>query len=167
MVTVRRQASSKMIAVIRGAVDRGVTFFDTAQVYGPFANEELVGHALAPVREQVVIATKFGFKFTSDEKPRPAGLDSRPEYIKRSMEQLTKTLRSPKKICAVVSPALHRTPAKRIAVWLSSLPRAQHARRRPPVRSHSRGCSHRNHGSFPSRAPLVWTASKRASEPPP
>ena len=56
----------QMIAVMRGAVDRGITFFDTAQVYGPFVNEELIGEALAPVRDQVVIATKFGFKFESE-----------------------------------------------------------------------------------------------------
>ena len=60
----------EMIAVIRAAVERGVTFFDTAQVYGPFANEELVGEALAPFRGQVVIATKFGFKFEPDGTPR-------------------------------------------------------------------------------------------------
>ena len=59
----------EMIAVIRGAVERGVTFFDTAQVYGQFANEELVGEALAPFRRQVVIATKFGFKFEHDGGP--------------------------------------------------------------------------------------------------
>ncbi|HWA10486.1 MAG TPA: aldo/keto reductase [Opitutaceae bacterium] len=68
-----------MIAVIRAAVDRGVTFFDTAEVYGPFANEELVGEALAPFRGQVVIATKFGFKI---ENGKQAGLDSRPEHIR-------------------------------------------------------------------------------------
>ena len=68
-----------MIALIRAAVDRGVTFFDTAEVYGPYVNEELVGEALAPVRDQVVIATKFGFRF--DEAGRPAGLVSRPEHI--------------------------------------------------------------------------------------
>ena len=76
----------EMISVIRGAVERGVTFFDTAQVYGPFANEELVGEALAPFRGQVVIATKFGFKFEVDGNPRPVGLDSRPENIKHSLE---------------------------------------------------------------------------------
>ena len=63
------------IAVIRAAVDGGVTFFDTAEAYGPYANEELVGEALDPVRDQVVIATKFGFKF---ENGKQAGLDSRP-----------------------------------------------------------------------------------------
>jgi aryl-alcohol dehydrogenase-like predicted oxidoreductase len=74
----------EMISVIRGAVERGVTFFDTAQVYGPFANEELVGEALAPFREQVVIATKFGFKFEEqDGAPRNVGVDSRPETVSR------------------------------------------------------------------------------------
>ena len=74
----------EMIALIRLAVERGVTFFDTAQVYGPFANEELVGEALAPVREQVVIATKFGFDFDANGKQR--GLNSRPEYIRQMTE---------------------------------------------------------------------------------
>src|SRR5574339_7155 len=69
----------EMIALIRTAVERGVTFFDTAEVYGPFTNEELVGEALAPVRDQVVIATKFGFKF---EGGKQAGLDSRPSHIR-------------------------------------------------------------------------------------
>lgn len=77
----------EMIPVIRGAVERGVTFFDTAQVYGPFANEELVGDALAPFRGQVVIATKFGFKFEDqDGAPRNVGVDSRPEIVKQSVE---------------------------------------------------------------------------------
>jgi aryl-alcohol dehydrogenase-like predicted oxidoreductase len=67
------------IAVIRAAVERGVTFFDTAEVYGPFVNEELVGEALAPFRDDVVIATKFGFAF--DENGQQSGLDSRPEHI--------------------------------------------------------------------------------------
>jgi aryl-alcohol dehydrogenase-like predicted oxidoreductase len=69
----------EMIALIRAAVDRGVTFFDTAEVYGPYANEELVGQALDPVRDQVVIATKFGFRF--DDQGRQAGLVSRPGHI--------------------------------------------------------------------------------------
>ncbi|MGH7522484.1 MAG: aldo/keto reductase [Gemmatimonadales bacterium] len=71
----------QMISLIRTAVERGVTFFDTAQVYGPFTNEELVGEALAPFREQVVIATKFGFDFDANGKQR--GLSSRPEYIRQ------------------------------------------------------------------------------------
>jgi aryl-alcohol dehydrogenase-like predicted oxidoreductase len=77
------------IALIRAAVDRGITFFDTAQVYGPFTNEELVGKALAPVREQVVIATKFGFSFDSS---RSTGLDSRPEHIKATVEDSLRRL---------------------------------------------------------------------------
>jgi aryl-alcohol dehydrogenase-like predicted oxidoreductase len=75
---------SEMIAVLRGAVDRGITLFDTAEVYGPFVNEELVGEALAPVRDQVVIATKFGFKIDGDG--RTVGTDSRPEHIKQVAE---------------------------------------------------------------------------------
>jgi aryl-alcohol dehydrogenase-like predicted oxidoreductase len=71
----------EMIPVIRAAVERGVTFFDTAEVYGPFTNEELVGEALAPFRDQVVIATKFGFKIDANTG-KQAGLDSRPEHIK-------------------------------------------------------------------------------------
>ena len=83
----------EMIAVIRGAVERGVTFFDTAQVYGPFVNEELVGEALAPFRPQVAIATKFGFKFENDGGAwRNAGVDSRPESIKHSVEGSLKRL---------------------------------------------------------------------------
>jgi aryl-alcohol dehydrogenase-like predicted oxidoreductase len=80
----------QMIELIRGAVARGVTFFDTAEVYGPFTNEELVGEALAPLRGQVVIATKFGFKFVDGKQ---AGLDSRPEHIKEVAEASLKRLR--------------------------------------------------------------------------
>jgi len=76
----------EMIALIRSAVERGITFFDTAEVYGPFVNEELVGEALAPMRDQVVIATKFGFQIDSEKDPHPVGLNSRPEYIKESVE---------------------------------------------------------------------------------
>jgi len=83
----------EMIPVIRAAVERGITFFDTAEVYGPFINEELVGEALAPFRGQVVIATKFGFKFDS-ETGKQAGLDSRPEHIKQVAEASLKRLRT-------------------------------------------------------------------------
>jgi aryl-alcohol dehydrogenase-like predicted oxidoreductase len=76
----------EMIALIRAAVERGINFFDTAEVYGPFVNEELVGEALAPVRDQVVIATKFGFQIDSEKDPHPVGLNSRPDYIKESVE---------------------------------------------------------------------------------
>ncbi len=74
------------ISLIRSAVERGVTFFDTAEVYGPFTNEELVGEALAPFREKVVIATKFGFKLDPNGGPQWVGLDSRPEHIKEVAE---------------------------------------------------------------------------------
>jgi aryl-alcohol dehydrogenase-like predicted oxidoreductase len=80
----------EMISLLRSAVERGVTFFDTAQAYGPYVNEELVGEALAPVREQVVIATKFGFDLESGEQ---GGLDSRPETIRRSVEGSLNRLR--------------------------------------------------------------------------
>src|SRR5437016_4529388 len=82
----------EMVSVIRAAAELGVTFFDTAEVYGPFTNEELVGEALAPVREQVVIATKFGFHF--DESGKQAGLNSRPEHIKQVAEGSLKRLRT-------------------------------------------------------------------------
>jgi aryl-alcohol dehydrogenase-like predicted oxidoreductase len=81
------------IALIRSAVERGVTFFDTAEVYGPFTNEELVGEALAPFRNKVVIATKFGFKL-DPETGKQAGLDSRPEHIKEVAEASLKRLRT-------------------------------------------------------------------------
>src|SRR5260370_2946240 len=82
----------EMISVIRRAVERGVTFFDTAEVYGPFTNEELVGEALAPFRGKVAIATKFGFKLDPNTG-KQAGLDSRPEHIKEVVEASLKRLR--------------------------------------------------------------------------
>ena len=83
---------NEMISLIRAAIDRGVTFFDTAQVYGPYTNEELVGEALAPVRDRVVIATKFGFNFDEGGKQLP-GLNSRPESIRRMVEGALQRLR--------------------------------------------------------------------------
>ncbi|MDQ0905370.1 aryl-alcohol dehydrogenase-like predicted oxidoreductase [Streptomyces canus] len=80
-----------MIGVLRAAVDRGITFFDTAEVYGPYVNEELVGEALAPVRDQVVIATKFGWRI---EDGTPVGLDSRPEQIKKVADASLRRLRT-------------------------------------------------------------------------
>jgi len=80
------------ISLIRSAVERGVTFFDTAEAYGPFTNEELVGEALAPFRDNVVIATKFGFKF--DANGKQAGLDSRPEHIKEVADASLKRLKT-------------------------------------------------------------------------
>jgi len=84
----------EMISVIRAAVERGVTFFDTAEVYGPFTNEELVGEALAPFRNQVVIATKFGWKIDPKAERGLAGLDSRPEHIKEVAEASLKRLKT-------------------------------------------------------------------------
>jgi aryl-alcohol dehydrogenase-like predicted oxidoreductase len=83
----------EMIALLRSAVERGVTFFDTAEVYGPLTNEELVGEALAPCRGQVVIATKFGFKLDPNGGPQWIGLDSRPEHIKEVAEGSLKRLK--------------------------------------------------------------------------
>ena len=83
----------KMISLIRTAVERGITFFDTAEAYGPFTNEELVGEALAPLREQVVIATKFGIKF-DPSTGKQTGLDSRPEHIKQVAEASLRRLKS-------------------------------------------------------------------------
>ncbi len=83
----------EMISLVRAAVERGVTFFDTAEAYGPFTNEELLGEALAPVREQVVIATKFGWKLDPSVRGRLAGLDSRPEHVKQVAEASLKRLR--------------------------------------------------------------------------
>jgi aryl-alcohol dehydrogenase-like predicted oxidoreductase len=84
----------EMISLIRTAVERGVTFFDTAEVYGPFTNEELVGEALAPIRNQVVIATKFGFQPDPDGGPRWSGVDSRPEHIKNVAHASLKRLQT-------------------------------------------------------------------------
>lgn len=81
----------EMIPVIRGAVDMGVTFFDTAEVYGPFTDEELVGEALQPVRNEVVIASKFGFDFTNGNR---AGRNSKPEHIRKAVEGMLKRLRT-------------------------------------------------------------------------
>jgi aryl-alcohol dehydrogenase-like predicted oxidoreductase len=84
----------EMTSLIRAAVERGITFFDTAEVYGPFTNEELVGEALAPFRKQVAIASKFGFDLSgSDNRPGAAGLNSRPKHIKQAVEGSLKRLK--------------------------------------------------------------------------
>jgi aryl-alcohol dehydrogenase-like predicted oxidoreductase len=83
----------EMISLLRTAVERGVTFFDTAEVYGPFANEELVGEALSPIREQLVIATKFGFNIDPAGERPWTGLNSRPEHIKQVAEESLKRLK--------------------------------------------------------------------------
>jgi aryl-alcohol dehydrogenase-like predicted oxidoreductase len=87
----------EMTALLGAAVDRGITFFDTAEVYGPYLNEELVGEALAPFRDRVVIATKFGFDISPNSDPRgmkgSPGLNSRPEHIKEAVEGSLKRLK--------------------------------------------------------------------------
>ena len=84
----------EMVSLLRKAVERGITFFDTAEVYGPFTNEELVGEALAPFRKNVVIATKFGFKLDAKREGPPAGVDSRPEHIKEVADASLKRLKT-------------------------------------------------------------------------
>src|SRR5208282_652216 len=84
----------EMTSLLRAAVERGITFFDTAEVYGPFLNEELLGEALAPFRGQVVIATKFGFNLNPDGSPGWQGLNSRPERIKQVAEASLKRLKT-------------------------------------------------------------------------
>ena len=84
----------EMISLIRAAVERGITFFDTAEAYGPFVNEELVGEALAPLRNQVVIATKFGFDIDPNTGARSGGLNSRPNHIRQVAEASLKRLRT-------------------------------------------------------------------------
>src|SRR5689334_6396872 len=83
-----------MISFIRAAVERGVTFFDTAEIYGPFVNEELVGEALAPIRDQVVIATKFGFNLDPHTRTNLGGLNSHPDHIKQAVDGSLKRLRT-------------------------------------------------------------------------
>src|SRR5437764_13419762 len=83
---------SQAVSLIRAAFDRGVTFFDTAEVYGPFLNEEVVGEALAPFRDQVVIATKFGFNIGAEG--RQAGMNSKPAHIREVAEASLKRLRT-------------------------------------------------------------------------
>jgi aryl-alcohol dehydrogenase-like predicted oxidoreductase len=107
---------NEMISLIRSAVERGVAFFDTAEVYGPFTNEELVGEALAPFRGQVMIATKFGFKLEPNFEPGFVGLDSRPERIKEVAESSLKRL----KIDAIgrIAKRKKATPGQIALAWL-------------------------------------------------
>jgi aryl-alcohol dehydrogenase-like predicted oxidoreductase len=90
----RRQDETEMIALVRAAVDRGITFFDTAESYGPFTNETLLGKALPPVRDRVVIATKFGFELNPDGSPGFQGLNSRPEHIRAVAEASLRRLQT-------------------------------------------------------------------------
>ena len=99
-----------MIALIRAAVERGVTFFDTAEAYGPFKNEELVGEALAPVRNQVVIASKFGHNIDPVTGERLGGQNSRPEHIKVAVEGMLKRLRTDCIDLHLPAPGRHHGP---------------------------------------------------------
>jgi aryl-alcohol dehydrogenase-like predicted oxidoreductase len=101
------------IALIRAAVERGVTFFDTAEVYGPFTNEELVGEALAPFRDQVVIATKFGFKI-DPSTGKSVGTDSRPDHIKEVVEASVKRLRRTASTCCISTASI---PTCQLKTW--------------------------------------------------
>ena len=101
------------IDLIRGAVERGVTFFDTAEVYGPFTNEELVGDGLAPFRDKVVIATKFGFKI-DPETGKQSGMDSRPEHIRQVAEGSLKGSRPIGSICSISTASI---PTCRSRTW--------------------------------------------------
>ena len=103
----------EMIALLAAAVDRGITFFDTAEVYGPFTNEELVGEALAPFRDRVVIATKFGFELSDPATGKQAGLDSRPEHIKASRRRLRSSASRPTaSICSTNTASIRTCPSK-------------------------------------------------------
>ncbi len=104
----------EMITLIGSAVERGVTFFDTAEVYGPFINEELVGEALAPFRGQVVIATKLGFKPASNGEGRWSELDSRPEHIKQVAEASLKRLIDTYGIAILVDASITHAKPKRL-----------------------------------------------------
>ena len=113
------KAKQEMISLLHAAVEHGVTFFDTAEVYSPFTNEELVGEGLAPFRKQVVIATKFGFDLTTDARGMKGspGLDSRPEHIKQVAEaswraRSMKTQHSTAPTSAIRSPDLRPRPEK-------------------------------------------------------
>ena len=102
-----------MVALIRAAVERGVTFFDTAEVYGPFANEELVGEALEPVRDQVVVATKFGWDIQDGQ--RTGRVNSRPDNIKRAVEGSLKRLRTERR--STSSSSIVSIPRCRWRMW--------------------------------------------------
>src|ERR1700716_1551125 len=102
----------EMISLIRTAVELGITLFDTAEVYGPYTNEELVGEALAPIRGQVVIATKFGWKIDPKAERGSAGLDSRPEHIKESLKLRSSGLRSRPLISSIGIALIRRCRSK-------------------------------------------------------
>jgi aryl-alcohol dehydrogenase-like predicted oxidoreductase len=104
------QDEQEMISLIRSAVDLGVTFFDTAEAYGPFMNEELLGKAISPIRERVVIATKFGFHFDGDGKQ--AGLNSRPSTSGRSRKRRSSASTSTPSTCSISTASIPTCPSK-------------------------------------------------------
>src|SRR2546425_4275921 len=171
----------EMTSLLRAAVERGVTFFDTAEVYGPFTNEELMGEALAPFRKQVVIATKFGFDLSgSDTRPGAAGLNSRPEHIKQAVEGSLKRL----KVATIDLLYQHRVdpnvPIEDVAGTVKELiqhgkatrlPRMEGVRTRhhgPSVTEEMLGERHR-HDAVTRIERCVWTATTTATKrrPPP
>jgi aryl-alcohol dehydrogenase-like predicted oxidoreductase len=137
------------IDVIRAAVDLGVTFFDTAQVYGPFTNEGLVGQALAPVRDQVVIATKIGFSFDGS---RSTGLDSRPEHIRSTVEDSRRRLNIERIDLSTSTTPSNRSPRCRASTRMvagtrgrDSADPARAGHRPRTVRPSRQGLPHRHH----------------------
>ena len=102
----------EMISLIRAAVERGVTFFDTAEVYGPFTNEELVGEALAPVRSQVTIGTKFGWEANPQDGGKWNALNSRPEHIRQVVEGSLGDSESTPSICSINIGSIRMCPSK-------------------------------------------------------
>jgi aryl-alcohol dehydrogenase-like predicted oxidoreductase len=107
-----RQDETEMMALCRAVVDRGVTFFDTAESYGPFTNESLLGKALSPIREQVVIATKFGFQLNPDGSPGWQGLNSRPSTSGRWSRRRCGGSRPTTSICSISIASIPRFPSK-------------------------------------------------------
>lgn len=147
----------EMISLLRSAIERGMTFFDTAEAYGPFTNEELVGEALAPFRDQVVIATKFGFKFGPKFHLALLGKAS-------SQERSTNTQRLTVPTSATSSLALRQKLEKQIRRWLICLARSQNASRQHLLKSRSPGCWRRSRGSCLSQVPASSLAWTRTSE---
>ncbi len=119
------RSASEMVPVIRGAVERGVTFFDTAEVYGPFTDEEIVGEALQPVRNNVVIASKFGFKFENGQR---AGRDARPESLRKAVEGMLKRLRTDRIDLLYLHRIDPQVPVEDVAGLVSELVREGKAR---------------------------------------
>ena len=133
-----------MVALIRGAVEQGVTLFDTAEVYGPFVNEELVGEALAPVRDQVVIATKFGFDIDPDGT-QGGGLSSRPEHVREVADASLRRLRTDTSTCSTSTGSTPTCPSRRSPARSRSSSR--------PARCATSGCPRRGRRPSAARTP--------------